>query len=68
MPRGTLGDLRDFILLQLTNDEQLRAELGGITDEDVRLLLSICGDNLESLDQLIEMQAFSLSGSLYAFD
>ena len=67
MPGGTLGDLRDFILFQLTDDEQLRASLGNITDEDVHMLLSICGDNLQSLDNLIERKAFSLNGSLCEF-
>jgi len=68
MPRGTLGDLRDFILFQLTDNDQLRAKLGNITDEDIHLLLSICGDNLQSLQNLIASRAFSLNGSLYVFD
>lgn len=65
LPRGTLGDLREFILEQLVNEELL-ASLGNITDKNVDLLLSVCGDNLQSLNTLMTETAFSLDGTCTA--
>ena len=56
-----MGDLREFILEQLTNKE-LRQSYGHISPEVVNELLGVCGDNLQLLNLMISERAFSRDG------